>query len=85
MRKRPDPRASAHARGYGRDWRKYRVAFLCTNTTCVLCGEPSTVVDHVRAAKGDENLFWDESNHRALCKRCHDQRVDEGDFGRSNA
>lgn len=39
-------------------------------------------MDHITAAKGDVNLFWDPTNHRALCKACHDKRVDEGDFGR---
>ena len=25
--------------------------------------------------RGDEKLFWDRSNWRALCKRCHDQKT----------
>ncbi len=55
---------------------------------CVLCGakgrvEAATVVDHIQAAKGNTVLFWDKANHRSLCKPCHDERTDEGDFGRS--
>ncbi len=42
----------------------------------------ATVVDHVKAHKGDQQLFWDETNHRAVCKPHHDARTDEGDFGR---
>lgn len=32
----------------------------------------STVVDHVIPHRGDDVLFWDESNWQALCKSCHD-------------
>ena len=35
----------------------------------------ATVVDHVVPHRGDEQLFWDRSNWRALCKRCHDQKT----------
>ena len=35
----------------------------------------ATVVDHVVPHRGDEKLFWDRSNWRALCKRCHDQKT----------
>jgi len=44
--------------------------------------ESATVVDHIVAHNGDYELFWNESNWRALCTRHHDERVDEGDFGR---
>jgi len=82
-------RGTAHERGYDRRWQAYRVSFLRANPICVLClaekrVEPATVVDHVRAHKGDHVLFWDPRNHRAVCKPHHDQRVDEGDFGRSH-
>jgi len=30
------------------------------------------VVDHIVPHKGDHKLFWDPSNHQALCKQCHD-------------
>lgn len=78
-------RGSAAARGYGARWRKYRAGYLQANPLCVLClaagrTEPATVVDHIQAHKGDEALFWDPANHRALCKPCHDARTDEGDF-----
>jgi len=33
---------------------------------------PATVVDHVKPHKGDQQLFWDKTNHQALCKLCHD-------------
>jgi len=35
----------------------------------------ATVVDHVIPHRGDEALFWDRSNWRPLCKRCHDQKT----------
>jgi 5-methylcytosine-specific restriction protein A len=82
-------RGTAAERGYDARWRIYRVNFLRSNPICVVClaekpsrVTPATVVDHVRAHKGDQALFWDTRNHRAVCKPHHDARVDEGDFGR---
>ncbi len=80
-------RGSAHARGYDTRWQRYRLGFLQANPLCVEClaagrTAPSTVVDHIRAHKGDQQLFWDPLNHRAVCKPHHDARTDEGDFGR---
>lgn len=86
-RQRERARGSAHQRGYDARWRAYRKKYLEEHPLCVLCQaegrvEPSTVVDHIKAHKGDEALFWDPTNYRAVCKRHHDQRTDEGDFGR---
>jgi hypothetical protein len=33
---------------------------------------PSTVADHIKEHKGDEQLFFDRDNLQALCKTCHD-------------
>lgn len=89
-------RATATTRGYDARWRKYRLGFLQQHPLCVLCavsgppggnGKPmvvaATVVDHIRAHKGDQQLFDDPNNHRAVCKPHHDSRTDEGDFGRT--
>ena len=81
-RDRPDNRPSADARGYTWAWRRYRALFLLSHPRCDLCGAQATVVDHIKAARGDASLFWDAGNHRPLCKPCHDSRTDEGDFGR---
>lgn len=80
-------RGSAAERGYDARWRAYRLEFLAANPLCVLClleklVTPATVVDHIVDHKGDEALFWDPKNHQAVCKPCHDKRVDAGDFGR---
>lgn len=86
-RAREQARGTAHVRGYGRRWQRYRLSFLAANPLCVLCAHAglvtaASVVDHIRAHRGDEALFWDPANHRALCKPCHDARTEEGDFGR---
>ncbi len=80
-------RGSAFVRGYDARWQKYRTGFLSEHPLCVMCTaegrvSAATVVDHIRAHKGDQQLFWDTANHRAVCKPHHDQRTDEGDFGR---
>jgi 5-methylcytosine-specific restriction protein A len=58
-------------------WRVGRVEHLACNPLCVYCLKlgltvPATVVDHIIPHKGDESLFFDESNWQSLCKRCHD-------------
>lgn len=80
-------RGSAATRGYDAEWRAYRKRYLAEHPLCVICLEAgrttaAAVVDHVLAHKGDSRLFWDPANHRAVCRPCHDARVDEGDFGR---
>lgn len=86
-RKREQGRGTSTERGYGALWRKYRLGFLRENPLCVLhlargLVVPATVCDHIEDHKGDQVLFWAPSNHRALCARCHNERVDSGDFGR---
>lgn len=73
-------RASAAERGYDGRWRKARARFLKVNPLCVSCQlenklVKATVVDHVIPHRGDEKLFWDESNWQALCKKCHDRKT----------
>lgn len=81
-------RKSSTERGYDSRWRRYRTVFLKKNPLCVSCQEegiitPATVVDHIVPHKGDMKLFWDTSNHQALCKRCHDIKTatEDGGFG----
>jgi 5-methylcytosine-specific restriction enzyme A len=85
--KRDQERGTAAERGYDARWRRYRVTYLAANPLCVVCQKegrvtPATVVDHVQAHKGDPALMWDPANHRAVCAPHHNERVDEGDFGR---
>lgn len=66
------------ARGYGYRWQKARERFLSENPICCYChraGRPltlATIVDHKIPHRGDERLFWDETNWQPLCKPCHD-------------
>lgn len=89
-------RGSARERGYDSRWERYRRTYLEAHPLCVECASgvplpggvtpravtPATVVDHIKAHKGDHRLFWAPANHRAVCKPHHDARTDEGDFGR---
>lgn len=63
-------------------WRKLRhVILLRDNYTCqrtgVLCigrypAENSAVIDHKKAHRGDERLFWDQENLHVVSKAYHD-------------
>ncbi len=82
-------RGSASARGYGSKWQRAREAYLQDNPLCVRCARfdlvvAATVVDHIKAHKGDLGLFWSRSNWQPLCKPCHDVKTatEDGGFGR---
>lgn len=58
-------------------WTKGRAWFLRQNPLCVFCGEegiatPATILDHIKPHKGDEKLFYDQTNWQGLCKPHHD-------------
>lgn len=61
-------------------WRKARARFLAEHPLCQCpnCDEgrvratAADTVDHDKPHRGDLALFWDESNWRAMAKRCHD-------------
>lgn len=62
-------RPSAHRRGYTKRWQTASKSFLLHHPFCVRCRQqgrltPATVVDHIIPHRGDQKLFWDESNDR---------------------
>lgn len=61
-----------------RRWRKLRERVLLRDLyTCQACGKltlgkGAATVDHRKPHRGDERLFWDESNLQTLCTSpCH--------------
>lgn len=56
---------------YNSWWEKYRIIFLRVNSTCYVCGDYASVVDHIIPHKGDFTLFWKEDNYAPLCQRDH--------------
>ncbi|EEQ3439631.1 HNH endonuclease, partial [Escherichia coli] len=74
-------RGHRRARGYSRQWEKYRAMYLSKNPLCVRCLEkgiytPAVVVDHIIPINGgDDVLFWPEWNHQPLCQACHNQKT----------
>lgn len=75
-------RGTAHQRGYDHRWRVYRKRFLSAHPLCAECGRLATVVDHIKAHKGDQDLFWDTSNHQSLCETCHNKKTATYDLAR---
>lgn len=72
-------KGSSSERGYTWAWHKARNAYLAEHPLCVMClaMKPSrvtaaNVVNHKIPHRGDQELFWDESNWESLCKRHHD-------------
>lgn len=82
-------RGNSAQRGYGRNWRRARRAFLTEHPLCRECEDEgrvtlATVVDHIVPHKGNPHLFWDVENWQPLCKRHHDRKTvrEDGGFGR---
>jgi 5-methylcytosine-specific restriction protein A len=84
-------RPSAHKRGYTRRWAAYSKDRLRRFAVCAdpykrhgVRIVPAVLTDHVRAHKGDMELFWDTENHQSLCEECHDVKTatEDGGFGR---
>ena len=72
----PEESRSASGRGYGSKWQRARKRYLEAHPLCVECMKDgryarATDVDHIVAHRGDQKLFWDESNWQALCHRHH--------------
>ncbi len=79
-------RGTPAQRGYGYKWRKYREQFLAEHPICEQCwAEPATDVDNISPVIGpDDPLFWDPTNHRALCHSCHSKKTNKFDGGFGN-
>jgi len=73
-------RSSSNERGYNYQWHIASRLYLKRNPLCVICLkegriETATVVDHIIPHKGNQDLFWDESNWQSLCKMHHDRKT----------
>lgn len=73
-------RANATARGYDSKWRTARNRFLKLHPLCVRCQTQgrlvkANIVDHIKPHRGNQHLFWDDTNWQALCKKCHDTKT----------
>lgn len=71
---------STKTKGYNARWNKARLRYLKVHPLCVHCQAKglltkAMVVDHITPHRGDQELFWKESNWQALCKSCHDRKT----------
>lgn len=70
---------SANSRGYTYRWQKASKQYLALNPLCVHCREAgmtiaATDVDHIIPHRGDQKLFWDQSNWQSLCEFHHGRK-----------
>jgi 5-methylcytosine-specific restriction protein A len=56
-------------------WKNERKKFLEENPRCNRCGDEATVVDHIIEHRGNEELFWEQSNWQSLCSDCHKMKT----------
>lgn len=74
-------RPNANARGYNHEWQLYAAKFLKAHP---YCADPygrhtsrvqANLVDHIKPHRGSQALFWDVTNHQALCTACHNYKT----------
>ncbi len=75
---------TAAERGYDSRWQKARDGYLRLHPLCVMCRAegrvtPATVVDHIKAHRGDKVLFWDKLNWQAICAPHHNSHAQKRD------
>ena len=87
-------RGTSRERGYSRRWEREAARFKVKHPLCGMrpnglpavmsrCVEQgivtrATEVDHVVPHHGNQELFWDERNWQALCRRCHERKTRAG-------
>ena len=84
-RQHPEIIRSANSRGYGSAWQKFRKRFLAEHPLCEECMKKgryvkATDIDHIKAHRGDQSLFWDQGNMMALCHSCHSKKTAREDL-----
>lgn len=54
-----------------------RDRYTCQRPACgrLITQRKHAIVHHIKAHKGDRNLFFDEQNCQTVCKQCHDGDV----------
>jgi 5-methylcytosine-specific restriction endonuclease McrA len=73
-------------------WRALRAAQLAKEPLCRRCSDRgqiviATVAHHIKAHKGDMELFFDANNLASSCADCHDideQRIERGGKARQD-
>lgn len=70
-------RGTACKRGYDRQWRNVRAAYLEEHPLCA-CGEPATLVDHIVKVRDAPQLRLVKSNLQGMCRVCHAEKTAAG-------
>lgn len=81
-------RGSATSRGYDYRWKKARDVYIKEHPLCVMCEKEGLLklgntVDHIIPHRGDQILFWDQSNWQTLCAVHHSVKSasEDGAYG----
>ena len=58
-------------------WQDIRAWYLRQHPLCVECQQIATEVDHIKAHKGNAELFFSTSNLQSMCKPCHTRKTNK--------
>lgn len=76
QRTRHEARRPTDPRYGSQRWRYLSLYRLAEHPFCELCGQLGEVTDHIVPVTEAPERFWDETNHRTLCRRCNRSRPD---------
>ena len=84
IRRRPDRRASACRRGYDRNWRRFRRAYLAQHPLCHDCqfeglATEAVEIHHIKKVADHPELRFERTNQLGLCKSCLSKRTARGE------
>lgn len=77
----------AYKRYQSKRWKVFREMYLAEHPLCKNfddCHNFAEHVDHIKRIESEEDeLFYDENNLQALCRKCHSKKtaMEDGGFG----
>lgn len=77
-------RDTAQARGYNKQWQSLQGDHIKRYPTCVRCGQPGCMVDHIQPIKKAPHLRLEPTNFQTMCQRCHAIKTQRQDYGKSS-
>lgn len=81
------PKPTAYRSGYTKAWQHASKRFLAEHPLCNHCSTDerpvaAECVDHIIPHRGNQQLFWDETNWQSLCTKCHGRKSRQERGGR---
>ena len=68
----PRHRRDGRKGAYGGEWPTFSAQWLRLHPTCVRCGKPATLTDHVKMVNAGGRIMG--NRYQSMCQGCHNKR-----------